>query len=111
MNARQKCKKLKRRNKLLMDIVNANPDFFRVFDYWTNKPFKVEPSHLRLQTYAAAYPIDPMFGDKAREIAENHIVEELSHAMKRYIEWRVEDYDPHFIRLEGRIRIAAKGGD
>lgn len=109
MNARQKCKKLKQRNKLLMNIVTSNPDFLRVFDYWTNKPFKVVTSQVRLQTYAATYPIDTIFGDKAREIAEEHIAYELSNAIKNNIEWRFENLDPYHMKLEGRISIAEKG--
>ena len=109
MNARQKCKKLKQRNKLLMDIVNANPDFLRVFDYWTNKPFKVESSHMHLQTYMATYPIELMLGNKAREFAERHIVYELSNAIKENIEWRIIDQDTPFVKLEGRIRIVERG--
>lgn len=108
MNARQKCKKLKQRNKLLMDIVTSNPDFLRIFDYWTNKPFKAEISHVNLQTYAATCPIEPMLGDRARGFAEMHIVYELTNAIKNKIEWRFVDYDPHYEMLEGRIRIADK---
>lgn len=112
MNARQKCKKLKKRNKLLMNIVNANPDFLRVFDYWTNKPLKVETSHAHLQTYAARCPFDPMLGDNARPFAEDLIVRELSEAIKKNIEWRIDDrYGPRHGMLEGRIMIAEKDGD
>lgn len=108
MNARQKCKKLKQRNKLLMNIVTSNSDFLRIFDYWTNKPLKVETSHVHLQTYAATYPIDTIFGDKAREIAEEHIVYELSNAMRNNIEWKVENNDPRHMKLEGKIMIGEK---
>ena len=108
MNARQKCKKLKQRNKLLMNIVISNPGFLRIFDAWTNTPFKVVTPQMRLQTYAATYPIDSIYGNKAREIAEAHIVYELSDAIKNNIEWRVEDYDPYHMKLEGRISIAEK---
>lgn len=108
MNARQKCKKLKKRNTLLMNIVNANPDFLRVFDYWTNKPLKIVNQQVRLQTYAATYPIDSIYGNEAREIAEEHIVYELSNAMRNNIEWKVENNDPRHMKLEGKIMIGEK---
>ena len=108
MNARQKCKKLKQRNKLLMNIVTGNPDFLRVFDDWTRQPLNVTHSRIQFKTYAARCPIEPMLGDNARNFAEDHIVRELSHAIKKNIEWRLDDYDPRYGMLEGRIRIAAK---
>ena len=106
MNARQKCKKLKQRNKLLMDIVTANPEFLRIFDSWTNTPFEVKPSNVRLQEYAVTYPVESIYGDAARKIAEAHIVDELSHAMRENIEWKIIARNKPFMELEGRIRIA-----
>jgi len=108
MNARQKCKKLKQRNQLLMNVVTANPDFLKVFNYWVNKSFKGVNSQVRLHTYAATYPIDSIYGNKAKEFAEDQIVEELSYAIRDNIEWRVEDHDPYHIELEGRIMIVEK---
>lgn len=111
MNARQKCKKLKQRNKLLMNIVTGNHEFLRVFDVWTRQPFNVTHSRVQFETYVARCQIEPMLGDNARHFAEEQIVRELSHAIKKNIEWRVEDYEPYCIRLEGRIRIEKKDGE
>ena len=107
MNARQKCKKLKQRNKLLMNIITGDPDFLRMFDMWTTQRFNVIHSHVAFKKYAARCPLEPMLGDNARRFAEEHIVRELSHIIEKDIEWRLADGWPGGI-LEGRIMIAEK---
>lgn len=111
MNARQKCKKLKQRNRLLMNIVTSNPDFLRVFYDWTRQPLNVTRSHVQFKTYAARCPIEPMYGDNARHFAEELVLRELANAIKGNIEWRLDNYDTGYGMLEGRIMIAENGGD
>lgn len=111
MNARQKCKKLKQRNKLLMNIVTGNSDFLRVLNIWTKQPLNVVYSSVQLNTYAARCSLEPMLGDNARRFAEDCIIRKLSEDIKRNVEWKIIDHDTPCMKLEGRIMIAEKGCD
>ena len=108
MNARQKCKQLKRRNKLLMEIVNNNSELLRLYDMWT-RPLVVDTSYIPLTEYKAQAVIrESHYGELAITLAKESVRRELAEALANHIDWaRVSPFCDEPV-IEGRIRIAEK---
>ena len=91
---------------MLMEIVNSDPEFSKMFDYWT-KPLNVVTTHLPITEYTARSPIKKShYGELAVTLAKESVRRELAQTIDKHIEWSVVDRCGFNETIKGIIRIA-----
>ena len=116
MNARKKAKQLKKRNKLLMSIIQSellmriiqsDPDFLRIYKDWTT-PGRMTVSNVDLRECVTKVPFFLSWSDEAKEYAKDKACADLTGIIKKYVEWKIVSFEGQCF-LEGRLKVARGG--